>query len=114
MESWLAFSCLKRFLINDKIFHGLECSGMLPVAYKIFCDSANIGFLGTSLRDQLQVSYATAIDSAYNESIKNALCDEISHVDNLSTDGINVLSDARHGWRKNAKDTSVVVIGEKS
>ena len=29
-------------------------------------------------------------------------------------DGINSMSDARHGWRKNAKDTSVVTIGEKS
>ena len=29
-------------------------------------------------------------------------------------DGITVMSDARHGWRKNARDTSVVVIGDKT
>ena len=28
--------------------------------------------------------------------------------------GINIITDARHGWRKNAKDTCVVTIGEKS
>ena len=28
-------------------------------------------------------------------------------------DGIEIMTDARHGWRKNAKDTSVVAIGEK-
>ncbi|CAG2235932.1 unnamed protein product [Mytilus edulis] len=27
--------------------------------------------------------------------------------------GINIMTDARHGWRKNAKDSSVVAIGEK-
>jgi hypothetical protein len=27
---------------------------------------------------------------------------------------IDIMTDARHGWRKNAKDTSVVAIGEKT
>lgn len=26
--------------------------------------------------------------------------------------GINIVTDARHGWRKNAKDTSVVAVGD--
>ena len=30
------------------------------------------------------------------------------------SEGISVASDARHGWRKNAKDTSVVVMGDSS
>ena len=29
-------------------------------------------------------------------------------------DGINIINDARHGWRNNSKYTSVVVIGEKT
>lgn len=29
-------------------------------------------------------------------------------------DGISIITDACHGWRKNAKDTSVVAIGDKS
>jgi hypothetical protein len=27
---------------------------------------------------------------------------------------IDIMTDARHGWHKNAKDTSVVAIGEKN
>ena len=27
-------------------------------------------------------------------------------------DGIEIMTDTRHGWRKKAKDTSVVAIGE--
>ena len=29
-------------------------------------------------------------------------------------DETEIMTDARHGWRKNAKDTSVVAIGEKT
>lgn len=29
-------------------------------------------------------------------------------------DGIDIITNARHGWRKNAKDTSVVAVGERS
>lgn len=29
-------------------------------------------------------------------------------------DGITIMTDARHGWRKNAKDSSIVAIGEKT
>ena len=29
-------------------------------------------------------------------------------------DGIDIMTDARHGWRKNAKDSSVVVLGDKT
>lgn len=29
-------------------------------------------------------------------------------------DGIDIITDARHGWRKNAKDTSVVAVGDRS
>lgn len=29
-------------------------------------------------------------------------------------DGIAIMTDARHGWRKHAKDSSVVAIGEKT
>lgn len=29
-------------------------------------------------------------------------------------DGIAIMTDARHGWRNNAKDSSVVAIGEKT
>ena len=45
------------------------------------------------------------------ENIEGALMAEIGMYEEL--DGIDIMTDARHGWRKNAKDISVVAIGEK-
>ena len=43
---------------------------------------------------------------------------EIDHydLDDLESpwQGINIMTDARHGWRKNAKDSSIVAIREQS
>lgn len=44
--------------------------------------------------------------------MEGALLEEIGLYEEL--DGIDIMTDARHGWRKNAKDTSVVALGEKS
>jgi hypothetical protein len=38
------------------------------------------------------------------------LLEEVASYDDLET--IDIMTDARHGWHKNAKDTSVVAIGE--
>lgn len=48
----------------------------------------------------------------YKDSTQDALYAEIGTCEEL--DGINIVTDARHGWRKNAMDTSVVAIGENS
>ncbi|CAC5414750.1 unnamed protein product [Mytilus coruscus] len=45
-------------------------------------------------------------------SVDNSINDEISSYDDL--DSINIMTDARHSWRKNAKDTTVVALGEKT
>jgi predicted GNAT family N-acyltransferase len=45
-------------------------------------------------------------------SIQVAINEEIASYEEL--DGINIMTDARHGWRKNSKDTSVVALGEKT
>ena len=54
-------------------------------------------------------------DHAQNErvnSIDNAVNDERASYEELN--GINIMTDARHGWRKNSKDTSVVALGEQT
>jgi hypothetical protein len=38
------------------------------------------------------------------------LLEEVASYDDLET--IDIMTDARHGWHNNAKDTSVVAIGE--
>ena len=34
--------------------------------------------------------------------------------DKVQKSTVTVMSDARHGWRKNVQDTSVVILGKKS
>lgn len=46
------------------------------------------------------------------DSTQDALYAEIGTYEKL--DGINFVTDARHGWHTNANDTSVVAIGEHS
>jgi hypothetical protein len=40
------------------------------------------------------------------------LLEEVASYEDFET--IDIMTDARHEWRKNAKDTSVVAIGEKT
>ena len=50
--------------------------------------------------------HKVAIQEEYNDSIQTALQEEIGAYEDLST-GIDIITDARHGWRTNAYDTSV-------
>ena len=45
-------------------------------------------------------------------AINTGLMEEVASYEEL--DGIDIMTDARHGWRKNAKGSSIVAIGEKS
>ena len=58
----------------------------------------------------------------YNDDSETALLEEMAlydiaeepENDGEEWHGIDIKTDARHGWRKNAKDTSVVCIGDRS
>ena len=41
-----------------------------------------------------------------------ALFENIGSYEDL--DGIDIIADARHGWRKNARDTSVIAVGHNT
>ena len=56
--------------------------------------------------------YKYSVEAEYNDSTEDALHEEIGSYEDL--DGITILTYAKHGWRKNAKDSSVVVIGDQS
>ena len=99
------------YLANLRVFHGYECSGMLPVHYNRFSEGANIGHINKSKQSYMFSRYKQFIEEEYNDSIETSLMEEIGMYDDLTC--IDIMSDARNGWRKNAKDTSVVAIGEK-
>ena len=53
------------------------------------------------------------IQEEYEDSIYTSVLEEVASYENeLGT--VDIMTDARHGWRKNAKYTSVVAIGEKT
>lgn len=102
----------KEYLINHRVIHGFTCSGMLPIHYKRFCKGALIGVISARKRKTVEQKYLSHVTNIFNESIEQALHEEIGSYEDV--DGIDIMTDARHCWRKNAKDSSVVAIGEKT
>ncbi len=127
------------YLVNKRMFHGYTFSGMRPSHYNRMCEGANIGKLSKRARKSLLKKHSPHISKCYEDSIETALLEEVamynieeeedlgeppkkrpkleqSDVIKISNDyhGIDIVTDARHGWRKNAKDTSVVAVGERS
>jgi hypothetical protein len=101
-----------KYVVNCRMVHAFVSSGIIPATYKRLCGAAGIGFIRHEERQTLSQTYAVAVDEEYEESLEEALVMETAMGD--VEEGISLMSDARHGWRKNAKDTSVVVIGDTS
>jgi hypothetical protein len=105
----------QKYLVNERVGHAVFCSGMLPVSYERFSKGAGIGCISTRRRNAQFQDYRQSIHEEYTDSVEMALQLEMGMYNIDDTwQGIDVASDARHGWRKNAKDTSVVVIGDQS
>lgn len=123
------------YLVNHRFIHGYTCSGILPVQYKRLSQGAGIGMVSEHRRTQIVNNLSRHVLSESVESQNQALLEEIASYedDNEILDivvdeadgceetvaipahpGIDIATDARHGWRKNAKDSSVVAIGFKS
>ena len=102
----------KEYLVNSRVNHGLICSGILPSDYKRFANGAGIGIINEENRTTFFKQHKQHIQQECNDSIETALLEEVASYEDLET--IDIMTDARHGWRKNAKDTSVVAIGEQT
>ena len=107
------------YLANARIQYAQIFSGMLPCHYMRFVTSAGIGLIGSPKRRQFLNDFQNFIHEEYHSSIEVGLLQEIASYE-INEDnpelwqGIDIMTDARHGWRKNAKDSSVVAIGDKS
>ena len=104
------------YLINQRLMHGLVVSGMLPSLYERFTNAAAIGCIDHRQRSRFLQDYRSAIDDVYIDSIKNARFQEIAMKSYQSDDQepMDILTDARHCWRKNAKDSTIVALGDLS
>ena len=98
------------FLVNHKINHAVICSGMLPVHYTRFANASGTGVISKTQRKKFLQEYSHSLQSVYDSSLQESLHLEISSCEEL--DGIDIMADARHGWRKNAKDSSIVAKGD--
>ena len=121
------------YLVNHRMVFGFTTSGMLPSHYSRFSGGAGIGSVDQRKRDRIIGEIYTHVKEESKSSTEEALLEEMASygddpddVVNMQLDGedemmhiaahpgINIATDARHGWRKNAKDTSVVAIGDQS
>ena len=100
------------FLVNHRINHAVICSGMLPVHYTRFANASGTGVISKTQRKKFSQEYSGSLLSVYDNSLQESLHLEIGSYEDL--DGIDIMTDARHGWRRNAKDSSIVAIGNKS
>ena len=114
MWSSSPYSTNQKHLVNLRIQHSLACSGMLPSHYMRFVREAGIGYIGKKARSQFDRVHQTAITAEYHDSTDTATHIEIGmndFEDACTFSGVAIITDARHGWRKNAKDSSISTIG---
>jgi hypothetical protein len=68
-----------------------------------------MGCITKEKRSRIFRKYKDHAERESEDSIQVAINEEIASYEEL--DGINIMTDVRHGWRKNSKDTSVVALG---
>lgn len=106
-----------KFLASYKFCHGYFSSGILPNQFQKLCEASDIADFGEKYISEMMETYKGAVENEVLESKNNALQDEIAMTAALLPDdeiltGINIVTDARHCWRKNAKFTDVVCLGK--
>ena len=106
-----------KFLVNVRMQHGILSSGLRYVEYESVMNAVDIGVLSHHVFDDTLVRYAPIVEDLARQSMEDALLEEIAavfHPDHDDPDGdpgITILTDARHGGRRNANDCDVVAIG---
>ena len=117
MYRWTSSSYIagtSNYLVNQRIAFGYQTSGLLPSQYERFVEAANMGSLSFHKRNLFSQDFEKCINLEYNKCIESARFEEMafSSIESDTQQPITILTDARHGWRKNTHDSSVVAIGE--
>ncbi|CAC5388241.1 unnamed protein product [Mytilus coruscus] len=86
-----------KYLCNLRMSHGFYVSGILPNQYSRFCEASNI---------EIRPGSVTAGERVI-------LLEEIASYEELQ-EGIDIVTDARHGTRKNSMYTDVVCLGART
>ena len=99
-----------KFLVNWRIGHSFLSSGLREAQYENLFAAANMGHLSSEFLAGMRKKYKTVVEELCTKSKTDALRQEIASTEDLMQ-GIEIMTDARHGTRKNAKDTDVICLG---
>lgn len=83
---------------------------MLPSHYVRFVDGAGIGKISKRKRHAFFKKVKKHIHEEYEYPVYTSVLEEVASCENKELGIVNIMTDDRHCWRKNAKDTSVVAI----
>ena len=104
-----------KYLVNLRMLHALMGSGLRYTQYERFCKAANLGVCGESYYGTVHEQYCVITEDVTKESIKGALEEETAltllETENDNYEGINIMSDARHGTRRNAAQSDIIALG---
>ena len=111
------------FPTNERMQRAVIFSRMLLSNYERFCEGGGIGLVNNKAQDEFFAMYKKTIADEDQDSIDRAVQVQVDFRASKDGDGtandenteewhgINIITGARHGWRKNAKNTSVMTIG---
>ncbi|XP_070545909.1 uncharacterized protein [Ptychodera flava] len=114
--SWYSSPTLPngKLLVNYRMLHGVETSGILEAQYEAICKTANIGLLHGYYKKTFLSQYRPIVEQAAEESRNDALLEEIASYEENSRGSIEVMSDARHATRKNSRQSDVIFLGDRT
>lgn len=102
-----------KFLGNLRMAHGFYVSGILPNQYSRLFQAANIGTIGETSLNSIFKKYSPVVTELVHSSCQTALLEEIGLYEDLSA-GIDIVTYARYGTRKNSMYTDVVCLGART
>ena len=96
--------------MNTRFVHSYLSTGILPNQFERFSNC--LGFSGfETVTKTIENDYRSAVDFECRLSCESAIMEEI--VNSFDNEGsVDIMTDARHGHRKNAKDTNVICLGQ--
>ena len=105
-----------KFLANLRMIHGVNSSGLRYVQYERLCKATGLGTCSESMFSDIQNIICDATETVAKLSMESAINTEIAQslansVDPLDMNGIDIITDARHGTRKNSAFSDVVALG---
>ena len=105
-----------KYLANLRIIHGVKCSGLRYIQYERFCKVIGMGICSETMFCDVEGIYCRATEDTAKESLDDALNMEIGQAIANSQDpsdyaGIDIITDARHGTRKNSAYSDVIALG---